>query len=86
MSSRDGTDNVLDAGMETETALDILERLRGGGWMVVCHNDYWLKGELYTFWSFARGREYVKGEGRSDQEALEECEANIEAEAQEGRR
>lgn len=65
------------AELKTEPDSAVLARLRDAGWMVVCHNDYWLKGERYTFWSFARGREYLKGEGRSDREALEECEANL---------
>lgn len=66
-----------DASIATEPDDAVLERIRSAGWMVVCHNDYRLKGELWTFWSFARGDEYVKGEGRSDREALEACEDAI---------
>lgn len=52
---------------------DTLAQLRDQGWMVVCHNDYRLNGALMTFWSFARGDEYVKGEGTTDDAALLEC-------------
>lgn len=52
--------------------LERLERLRGDGWMVAAHNDYTHGGESFTFWLLTRGREeFVKGEGRTDAEALE---------------
>lgn len=52
----------------------ILSQLRGAGWSVAVHNDYRQGGERFTFWLFTHenGR-YVKGEGRSDVEALNMC-------------
>lgn len=48
----------------------ILERLRIGGWMVACHNDYRTFGSLRTFWLFTRSGRAIKGEGASDLIAL----------------
>ena len=47
------------------------EMLRAEGWMVAVHNDYRLNGELHTFWLFTHpdGR-WIKGEGRTDSDAL----------------
>lgn len=68
---------ATDEGMGHQ-CLDVrLFKIRESGWMVVCHNDYMLKGDYYTYWSFARGNEYVKGEGHTDHEALEEVEGAI---------
>ncbi len=44
--------------------------LRAEGWTVAVHNDYRLNNEPYTFWLFTRGDYAVKGEGRTDAEAL----------------
>jgi hypothetical protein len=55
-----------------------LKLLRMADWMVVCHNDYRLNHELMTFWSFSRGNEYVRGEGKTDAEAISEVEYNIQ--------
>lgn len=44
--------------------------IRAAGWAVAVHNDYRINGEAHTFWLFTRGNECVKGEGRSDAEAL----------------
>lgn len=44
--------------------------LRAQGWTVGVHNDYRLNGVAHTFWLFTKGRACVKGEGRSDAEAL----------------
>lgn len=48
----------------------IADKLRSRGWMVGVHNDYRLHGEFHTFWLFTKGDRCVKGEGRSDEEAL----------------
>jgi hypothetical protein len=47
--------------------------LREGSWSVAVHNDYHRGGVRYTFWLFthSNGR-YVKGEGRTDKEALDQ--------------
>lgn len=52
----------------------LVERLRAQGWAVAVHNDYRLNGKPHTFWLLTNddGR-YVKGEGRTDAEALEQC-------------
>lgn len=44
--------------------------LRAAGWTVAVHNDYRQNGEAHTFWLFTRGTRAVKGEGRTDAEAL----------------
>lgn len=44
--------------------------LRIAGWSVAVHNDYRLNGERFTFWLFTQGDLCVKGEGRTDTEAL----------------
>lgn len=51
----------------------LVERLRADGWMVAVHNDYRFKGQHHTFWLFTRGDHAIKGEGTSDDEALEVC-------------
>jgi hypothetical protein len=51
-----------------------LELLRNRGWSVAVHNDYRLGGERFTFWLLTDGSgRYVKGEGRTDAEALGTC-------------
>ena len=51
--------------------------IRALGWTVAVHNDYSQKGEFYTFWLFTKGGRAVKGEGRSDAEALQEVRKQI---------
>jgi hypothetical protein len=46
--------------------------LREQGWAVAVHNDYRLNGERFTFWLLTRGDRCVKGEGRTDADALNE--------------
>lgn len=46
--------------------------IRAAGWMVAVHNDYTQDGVWNTFWLFTKGDRCVKGEGRSDGEALNE--------------
>jgi len=48
-----------------------LAALRLRGWAVAVHNDYRLGGEPHTFWLFTKGDLAARGEGRSDEEALE---------------
>jgi hypothetical protein len=50
-----------------------LARMREAGWVVAVHNDYKLHGEPHTFWGFTRGVLFVKGEGPTDSEALDEA-------------
>jgi hypothetical protein len=51
--------------------------LRAAGWSVAVHNDYRLNGESMTFWLFTHGSFAVKGEGRTDAEALDEVREQI---------
>lgn len=46
--------------------------LRADGWTVAVHNDYRQDGQSYTFWLFTKNGRAVKGEGRTDAEALDE--------------
>jgi len=54
----------------TEKRIDYLRSL---GWMVAVHNDYKQNGEFHTFWllTYPDGK-YLKGEGKTDDEALEQ--------------
>lgn len=51
--------------------------IRALGWAVAVHNDYRLNGEPHTFWLFTRGSLAVKGEGRTDAEALNQIRETI---------
>lgn len=44
--------------------------IRKHGWAVAVHNDYRLNGVNHTFWLFTKGDRNLKGEGQTDQEAL----------------
>lgn len=46
--------------------------LREAGWMVAVHNDYRLNDVFHTFWLMTKGDKCVKGEGKTDEEALNE--------------
>lgn len=54
----------------------MLREIRRLGWKVAVHNDYRQGGESLTFWLFTRSGKQgqhdqaVKGEGRSDGDAL----------------
>ncbi len=45
--------------------------IRQAGWSVAVHNDYRIGEKSYTFWLFTKDDRCVKGEGRSDAEALD---------------
>ena len=57
---------------------EIARKLRVDGWSVAVHNDYRLNGEPHTFWLWTHpnGR-WIKGEGKTDAEALSECYTRI---------
>lgn len=57
-----------------------LRRLRALGWSVAVHNDYKTNGTSMTFWLFTHptGR-FIKGEGYTDEDALDECLASVSA-------
>lgn len=49
----------------------VLAELRGAGWRVAVHNDYRLGGREMTFWLMTHPAGiYLKGEGKTDLEAL----------------
>jgi len=52
--------------------------LRDLGWAVAVHNDYRLDGQNHTFWLMTRGGQAVKGEGRTDSEALDAIRKQID--------
>ena len=52
--------------------------IRAAGWMVAVHNDYRLNGKLYTFWLFTKDDRAVKGEGKSDADALNEIRRKLD--------
>jgi hypothetical protein len=55
--------------------------IRALGWTVAVHNDYVLAGAPMTFWLFTYPRtgRFVKGEGCTDAQALDQVRAAIEA-------
>lgn len=55
----------------------VADDLRALGWTVAVHNDYRLNGEPHTFWLFTKGDRAIKGEGRSDAEALSAVRSQI---------
>lgn len=66
--------DILENGIPPggSEAVGVLARLRGEGWSVAVHNDFYrLNGEAHTFWLLIHpsGR-WVRGEGRTDDEAL----------------
>ena len=42
------------------------------------HNDYRLDGVPHTFWLLTKGDRCVKGEGRTDKEALDSIRRTLE--------
>jgi hypothetical protein len=77
-------DDVLRSGQDEEREREWrrlgrrLAHLRAEGWRVAVHNDYMLSGVLHTFWGLTRGTSFVKGEGRTDEEALVDAQRAIE--------
>jgi len=55
--------------------------IRKKGWAVAVHNDYRLKGKNYTFWLFTKRNRCVKGEGKTDTEALNAVRKALKMEA-----
>lgn len=51
--------------------------IREEGWAVAVHNDYNQDGKKHTFWLFTKGNVCVKGEGRTDSEALAQVRKRI---------
>lgn len=58
---------------DADTVSGLLDRLRASGWRVAVHNDYQFEGQLFTFYLFTHASGlWLKGEARSDLEALQE--------------
>lgn len=53
------------------------DRLRAEGWAVAVHKDYRMHGAPQTFWLFTKDGKAIKGEGASDDIALNEVLAQI---------
>ena len=54
----------------------VIAALRENGWRVAAHNDYRIDGKDMTFWLLTHPcGTWIKGEGRTDAEALAQCEA-----------
>jgi hypothetical protein len=58
--------------------ITLADELRAKGWRVSSHNDYILGGEFFTYWLFTKGHICAKGEGRTDEEAIQEVMKHIE--------
>ena len=58
------------AGAASVTKCGSPDDLREQGWSVAVHNDYRLHGESFTFWLLTKNERALKGEGRTDGEAL----------------
>jgi len=57
--------------MQWQYGSDTPNDLREHGWVVACHNDYRQDGEPMTFWLFVKESYALKGEGKTDAEALD---------------
>lgn len=53
--------------------------IRALGWAVAIHNDYRQLGVPFTFWLFTKGERAIKGEGRTDADALRAVRAMLAA-------
>ncbi len=51
--------------------------IRAKGWMVAGHHDYRRDGEFWTSWLFVKVGHAIRGEGRTDAEALGRVRAQI---------
>jgi hypothetical protein len=65
------TDNQpLNPAADRALCEGLPDDIRALGWGVAIHNDYRLNGEQFTFWLFTKGDHCIKGEGRTDVDAL----------------
>jgi hypothetical protein len=68
---------AYDLGAAKEGKADDIRAL---GWTVAVHNDYRQNGEAHTFWLFTKNGRAIKGEGRTDAEALNQVRALLDDE------
>jgi hypothetical protein len=66
-------------GFCVEINLGSADDLRALGWSVAVHNDYRQNGTSFTFWLLVRGNIALKGEGRTDIDALNQIRAALKA-------
>lgn len=66
---------AYDLGAAAEGKPDDIRAL---GWTVAVHNDYRQNGESHTFWLFTKDGRAIKGEGRTDTEALDQVRAALQ--------
>lgn len=52
--------------------------LRERGWTVAVHNDYHIGGEAHTFWLLTKDGRAIKGEAKTDAEALNQVRAQVQ--------
>lgn len=82
MNRPDTTEAVRPWLLPPDTSLDarsLPNDIRCAGWSVAVHNDYRIGENSYTFWLFTNGTRCVKGEGRTDAEALDVVRAKLRA-------
>lgn len=72
-------DEIIRLKAEPAGGVTPIDALRSDGWAVAVHNDYRLNGEPHTFWLLTKGDRCVKGEGRTDGEALAQIDAALQA-------
>lgn len=61
---------AIRAWQKKDRGESLPDDIRAAGWVVAVHNDYRLDGVAHTFWLFTKGDQCVKGEGKTDAEAL----------------
>lgn len=74
---------LLDTGLAILDRIDAAKAgsandLRVRGWSVAAHNDYRQNGEAFTFWLMTKQDRALKGEGRTDAEALNQIRTALE--------
>lgn len=74
-----------DAGRAAAIEEHRADDIRALGWSVAVHNDYRQNGMPHTFWLFTKGREAIKGEGRTDADALNEVRRSLSTKGGDGR-
>lgn len=70
--------NIFLNAHNSLVARSTADDIREAGWAVAVHNDYRQGGVPMTFWLFTKGNVCVKGEGKTDAEALDQIRAQLE--------
>lgn len=77
--ARHAAADIVNEFSSRPAALAAPDDIRARGWAVAVHNDYRLNGVANTFWLFTKDGCAVKGEGKTDAEALNEVRAALAA-------